>query len=147
MASPKTFLSPEEQEQIVAAIKEAEGKSSGEIKVYFEQNCKTELLDRAVEIFYKLKMEQTKLKTGILIYIAHVDRVFAIIGDKGINEKVPANFWDETKMLMESYFKDGKYKEGLLKGISLAGQQLHKYFELIGNDTNEISDDIIISDE
>lgn len=51
-------------------------------------------------------MEQTKLKTGILIYIAHVDRVFAIIGDKGINEKVPANFWDETKMLMESYFKE-----------------------------------------
>lgn len=147
MASSKTFLSPEEQEQIVTAIREAEGKSSGEIKVYFERKCKNELLDRALEVFYKLKMDQTKLQTGVLIYVAYVDHVFAIIGDKGIHEKVPSNFWDETKVLMESYFKDGRYTEGLLKGIFLAGQQLHQYFEFTDGDTNEISDDIIISDE
>ncbi|HUM45365.1 MAG TPA: TPM domain-containing protein [Chitinophagales bacterium] len=147
MPSSKTFLSPEQREQIVTAIQEAEGKSSGEIKVYFEKHCKKELLDRAVEIFYQLKMEKTELRTGILIYVAHVDRVFAIIGDKGIHEKVPANFWDETKALMESYFREEKYTEGLMKGIFLAGEQLRTFFKLMSNDSNEISDDIIVNDE
>ncbi|MEO6166782.1 MAG: TPM domain-containing protein [Chitinophagales bacterium] len=147
MSSSKTFLSPEQREQIVAAIREAEGKSSGEIKVYFEKHCKKELLDRAVEIFHQIKMDKTELRTGILIYVAHVDRVFAIIGDKGINEKVPDNFWDETKALMESYFREEKYTEGLMKGISLAGEQLRTFFKLMSNDSNEISDDIIVNDE
>ncbi len=147
MATSGTFLSAEQQAQIVTAIREAEGKSSGEIKVYFEKNCRKDLLDRAVEIFHKLKMEQTALKTGVLIYIAYGDRVFAIIGDSGINEKVPAGFWESTKTLMEGYFREEKFTEGLLKGIKLAGEQLSQFFEISGNDTNEISDDIIISNE
>ncbi len=147
MATSSTFLSPEQQAQIVTAIREAEGKSSGEIKVYFEKKCGKDLLDRAVEIFHQLKMNQTKLKTGVLIYIAYADHVFAIIGDSGIHEKVPSDFWEATKSVMENYFKEGKYTEGLLKGIRLAGEQLQQFFEISGHNANEISDDIIIRNE
>lgn len=147
MPSSKTFLSPEHREQIITAIREAEGKSSGEIKVYFEKKCGKELLDRAVEIFYQLNMQKTKLRTGILIYVAYEDQLFAIIGDKGIHEKVPGDFWNNTKTLMAKYFKEEKFTEGLLQGIQLAGEQLRNFFELSPGDKNEISDDIIVRDE
>lgn len=147
MPSSRTFLTTEQRHQLVTAIREAEGKSSGEIRVYFEKHCKKDLMDRAVEVFYQLKLEKTKLRTGILIYVAYLDRVFAIIGDKGINEKVPSGFWDEAKELMTPYFKEEQYTEGLLKGINLAGEQLRNFFEITGTDTNEIADDIIVRDE
>jgi uncharacterized membrane protein len=147
MPSSKTFLTTEQRHQLVTAIREAEGKSLGEIRVYFEKHCKKDLMDRAVEVFYQLKLEKTKLRTGILIYVAYLDRVFAIIGDQGINEKVPSGFWDEAKELMTPYFKEEQYTEGLLKGINLAGEQLRNFFEITGTDTNEIADDIIVRDE
>jgi len=147
MPSSKTFLTTEQRHQLITAIREAEGKSSGEIRVYFEKHCKKDLMDRAVEVFHQLKLEKTKLRTGILIYVAYLDRVFAIIGDQGINEKVPSGFWDEAKELMTLYFKEEQYTEGLLKGINLAGEQLRNFFEITGTDTNEIADDIIVRDE
>lgn len=147
MPSSKTFLTTEQRHQLVTAIREAEGKSSGEIRVYFEKHCKKDLMDRAVEVFYQLKLEKTNLRTGILIYVAYLDRVFAIIGDQGINEKVPPGFWDEAKEVMAHYFKEEQFTEGLLKGINLAGEQLRNFFEITGTDTNEIADDIIVRDE
>lgn len=147
MSSPATFLTSDQRNQLVNAIREAEGKSLGEIRIYFEKHCRKNILDRAVEVFYHLKMEKTKLRTGILIYVAYSDHVFAILGDRGIHEKVPANFWDETKELMGQYFKDENYMQGLLKGIHLAGEQLRKYFASTGTDTNEITDDIVVKDE
>jgi len=147
MATLSSFLSAEEREKIVAAIREAEGKSIGEIKVYFEKRCKADVLDRALEIFSKLKLHETRHQTGILIYVAYEDKLFAIIGDKGIHAKVPENFWDETKTMMEFHFRKGQFSEGLLKGIHLSGEQLRKFFEPTGENPNEISDDIVIADE
>lgn len=141
------FISQEERHQIVTAIQQAEGKSYGEIKVYFEKKCNKDVMDRALEIFYRLDLGKTKRQTGVLFYVAYQDHVFAIIGDRGIHEKVPSNFWEETKALMQPYFIENKFTEGLIKGISLAGEQLKAYFEIDGDDTNEIPDDIIISDE
>ena len=143
----KSFLSAQEQERIKAAIQDAEGKSSGEIKVYFEKKCSKELMDRAVEIFHQLKMHQTEGRTGVLIYVAYEDHLFAIIGDKGIHEKVPADFWDHTKKVMEDDFKEKRFTDGLLKGIQLAGEQLRQFFTRSARDSNEISDDIIVKDE
>ena len=139
---PKDKLTEEEKESIVAAIQEAERNTSGEIRVHLENHCKKDVLDRAAEVFATLNMHQTKLRNGVLFYLAMKDHRLAILGDRGINQLVPEHFWEEIRDLMISRFKEGKYAEGLAEGIRMAGQQLKAHFPYQSNDRNELSDDI-----
>lgn len=139
---PKDLFTPEQKQQVVSAIKEAEKNTSGEIRVHIDKNCKEDVLDRAAFLFDLLNMQKTAERNGVLIYIATEDRQLAILGDAGINQKVPLNFWDSTKDLMISHFKQGNFTEGLSKGILLAGEQLQQHFPYHKDDNNELSDDI-----
>ena len=132
----------DEKEKIVQAVKAAENSTSGEIQVHIENHCKGEVLDRAAEVFAILKMQKTALRNGVLFYLALKDHKFAILGDAGINNKVPENFWDNIKEHLYSKFKEGKIAEGLSEGIIMAGNQLQKHFPLQKNDANELPDDI-----
>lgn len=137
------LFSPEEKDQIKTAIQSAEIRTSGEIQVHIENHCKGNVLDRAAEVFETLKMYQTKDRNGVLIYLAVLDHKFAILGDKGINSVVPKDFWESTKELMASYFRQGKFTQGLIEGIHLAGDQLGAHFPYDSTgDTNELSDDV-----
>ena len=137
------LFSPEEKAQIVAAIQSAETQTSGEIQVHIENHCKGQVLDRAAEIFEMLKMYQTKERNGVLIYLAFLDHKFAILGDAGINAVVPADFWESTKELMASHFRQGKFTQGLIEGIHLAGNQLGTHFPFNrSSDKNELSDEV-----
>lgn len=136
----------EEQQQIRKAIESAEKNTSGEIRVCIEKNCSEEVLDRAAKYFYQLDMEKTRLRNGVLVYLATVDRKFAIIGDAGINAAVPADFWDETKNEMLEQFKQGNLVEGIIVGLNRAGLQLQKYFPYQLDDKNELPDDIAFMD-
>jgi uncharacterized membrane protein len=138
----KQFLTKEEESLIVAAIGTAEKETSGEIRVHIESVCKADAVDRAVEVFYSLKMEQTLQKNGVLIYVAVKDRKLAIIGDSGINAVVPDGFWDSTRDFLVDHFKTGKIAIGLAGAIELAGQQLKKYFPYQADDENELSNEI-----
>ena len=132
-----------QQQEIIIAIKEAEKNTSGEIRLHIEKNCKEDVLDHAAFIFDELEMQKTALRNGVLIYLAVEDRKLAILGDAGINLKVPKGFWDEIKELMISNFKAGKFTEGLSQGIILAGEQLKKHYPHDKeNDENELSDEI-----
>jgi uncharacterized membrane protein len=136
----------EEQLRIRKAIQEAENRSSGEIRVCIEKKCSEDVLDRAARYFYQLNMHKTKLRHGILIYVATVDRKFAIIGDAGINSVVPPDFWDATKEDMLQHFKYGDIIEGIVTGLRIAGEQLQKYFPHTGDNNNELPDDIAFMD-
>ncbi len=136
-------LSDKEQEKIKHSIEWAEKATSGEIRVCVENNCKIDAYDRAIECFYDLKMDNTKLRNGVLIYVALDDHKFSIIGDQGINALVADDFWDSTKELMLEKFKAKDIAEGISVGIIEAGKQLKKYFPYQSNDTNELSDDIV----
>ncbi|WPU93850.1 TPM domain-containing protein [Mucilaginibacter sabulilitoris] len=136
----------EEQQRIQKAIEEAEKRSSGEIRVCIEKKCSEDVLDRAAKYFYQLNMHKTKLRHGVLIYVATVDRKFAIIGDAGINKVVPDNFWDNTKEDMLKHFKYGDIVEGIVTGLKIAGEQLQKYFPHSQDNDNELSDDIAFMD-
>jgi uncharacterized membrane protein len=136
----------EEQQRIRRAIEEAENRSSGEIRVCIEKKCTEDVLDRAAKYFFQLNMHKTKLRHGVLIYVATVDRKFAIIGDAGINQVVPDNFWDDTKEEMLQHFKYGDIVEGIVTGLKIAGEQLQKYFPNAQDDNNELSDDIAFMD-
>lgn len=142
----KDLFTQEEKEQIVSAIKEAENQTSGEIKVHLENHCKGEALDRAAKVFAILKMHKTKLRNGVLFYMAVKDRKFAILGDIGINKVVPEDFWDDIKAAMQSKFKENKIAEGLKTGIKMAGEQLTEHFPVSEDDINELSDEISFGD-
>ena len=143
--SARTFFTKEEQQKIVAAIKEAELNTSGEIRVHIENHCKEEALERAAEVFYDLKMDRTAARNGILFYLAVKDHKFAIIGDEGINREVEHDFWNDIKDEIISNFKENKFAEGLIAGILKCGDKLKKYFPHQNDDVNELSDEISFS--
>ncbi len=133
----------QEKEQIVGAIREAERDTSGEVKVHIEKNCpQPDVMDRAKEVFFKLGLDKTKLRNGVLFYVAMDDHKFAILGDAGIDAAVPDNFWLTTKDTLRGYFKAGQITEGLCAGIRMAGQQLKSHFPYQSDDINELPDDI-----
>lgn len=142
----KQLFNTEEQEEIKLAIQAAEFQTSGEIRVFVEEKCnKPEVMDCAVLQFHKLKMHETALRNGVLIYLAVEDRKFAIIGDIGINEKVADDFWESTKEVMQSYFKKSEMAEGLKQGIAKVGEQLKTLFPYDKDDKNELPDEIAFS--
>ena len=139
---PVDYFTKEQQKQIVDAIKQAEHNTSGEIRVHIEKRCKIDVLDRAANIFAKLKMHKTKLRNGVLFYLSIEDRKFAILGDAGINAKVPKNFWDSVNEAVLQQFKSGNHADGLVKGIIMAGEKLKIHFPYQKDDVNELSDEI-----
>jgi uncharacterized membrane protein len=137
-----SFFSKEQQAQILASVREAEKETSGEIRVHIESKLNGDLLDRAAWLFKKLGMHNTAERNGVLFYLAVSDRKFAILGDAGINAKVPAGFWDDISELMRKNFKEGKFTEGLSEGILMAGEHLKIHFPHRADDVNELSDEI-----
>jgi uncharacterized membrane protein len=142
MKAPDLF-SDADRQRIKSAIENAESMTSGEIRVYIEDECKGSVLDHTAFIFSELKMHNTALRNGVLIYLAVKDNKFAIIGDAGIHSKVGDEFWNTIKEDMVQHFKKKEFADGLVKGINDAGKALSTYFPRSLNDTNELSDDVI----
>ena len=139
----KEIFTKTQQEQIVEAIRLAENNTSGEIKVHVEQRClQPDVLERAKEVFVTLNLDKTQLRNGVLFYLSIDDRKFAILGDQGIDSRLPEEFWQNTKDTMRSYFQRGELVEGLSEGIRMAGEQLKELFPYQQNDINELPDDI-----
>ncbi|MGE5583079.1 MAG: TPM domain-containing protein [Bacillota bacterium] len=136
------FFSTREKKQIMAAIEGAEKLTSGEIRVHVESVAGPDPLARAQRVFENLGMTKTKQRNGVLIYLAVKDRKFAIIGDQGIDQAVPANFWEDTKEKMQALFKAGKFSAGVCLGIELAGEHLAKFFPHRLGDVNELANEI-----
>ncbi|OUJ73803.1 TPM domain-containing protein [Hymenobacter crusticola] len=144
----KSPLTPEQEAALVAAIRQAEITTSGEIRVHLEDTCPTpEPLDRAAQVFAELGMHRTAQRNGVLFYLAWKTRQFAVIGDSGINSAVPDDFWEITKEAVLSYFHNHDYVNGLDKGIRLVGEQLRRYFPYdAATDRNELDDSISFGD-
>ena len=138
----KKFFDQEEERQILKAIRYAEKNTSGEIRVHIDFNIYPDPLKRARKIFVKLGMRKTKLKNGVLFYLSINDNKFAIIGDVGINKKVPDNFWRSIKDIVIEHFKKGEFVQGLAEGIKKAGEQLTLFFPYQKDDINELPDPI-----
>ena len=142
MSKVEDFLTKAEEQDIVESIGTAEKNTSGEIRVHIEKETSIAAIDRAMEVFRNLNMENTQERNGVIIYVAVKSKQFAIYGDKGINEKVGHDFWDCTKDVMANQFKNGNFKQGLIDGILRAGEQLKMHFPYLSDDTNELSNEI-----
>jgi uncharacterized membrane protein len=137
-----TFFTEVQKKEILLAIEQAELNTSGEIRLHVEETCKIDPTVRAVKVFEKLKMNKTKLRNGVLFYIALGDKKFAIIGDKGINDLVEVNFWEDIKDAMLKFFIKDALSSGLCLGIQMAGMKLKTHFPYTLNDENELTNDI-----
>jgi uncharacterized membrane protein len=142
MSKIEDFLSPQEEEDIIVAIRKAESNTSGEIRVHIERTSKIDAYERALEVFHYLKMDTTKLRNGVLIYLAIEDRSFVIFGDQGINDVVPVDFWESTRDIMLSHFKKGDFAQGLIEGVLKAGKELESHFPWEDLDRNELPNKI-----
>ncbi len=136
------FINREEQKQIVKAIEAAELNTSGEIRVHVESLCKANPIDKAIALFNRLNMQKTKERNGVLIYIAFKSRKFAIIGDTGINDKVPKEFWDREKEILHNALKEGHTAKGIITVIERVGKSLKDIFPYQKDDVNEQSNEI-----
>ena len=142
MPNARQILNNNEDRRIVEAIKQAELNTSGEIKVHIENHCRGNVEERSLVVFNHLKMNETKQRNGVLIYLAVKDHKFAILGDEGINNVVEADFWNDIRDLMTSAFKEGRFADGLEQGIMRCGEKLKTYFPYQSDDVNEIPDEI-----
>ncbi len=143
--SKKDFFSDQEKSRIVAAIREAEQQTSGEIRVYVESRCRfVDPLDRAAEVFTILKMEKTAAQNAVLIYLAVKDRQLAIFGDQGIHEKVGDRFWAEEINTILSEFRQDNYAEAIAHVVLDIGSALKQHFPYDRQtDINELPDEIV----
>ena len=142
MSNAITILNREQDHRVVEAIRQAELNTSGEIKVHIENRCKGNVEKRSLVVFKRLKLNETRLRNGVLIYLAVKDHKFAILGDEGINNVVEEGFWNDVKDLMQNHFKEGRFAEGLEQGIQRCGEKLKTYFPFQTDVINEIPDDI-----
>jgi len=141
------FFTKEEEEMIRSAILEAEKNTSGEIRVHVSNQCNDDAKDCAAWWFARLKMHKTKLRNGVLFYLAVKDRKFAILGDKGINAVTPDDFWDRIRDMVLEEFKKENFAGGLQQGILMAGEQLREHFPYEKGDVNELSNEISFGDK
>jgi uncharacterized membrane protein len=141
----QTIFTEEENRRIVSAIRTCEQRTSGEIRVYIEsRNPFVSPMDRAIEVFAKLKMEQTDHRNGVLLYIAHKDHELALFGDEGIYNVTGKVFWDKEVSTMLANFKENNLVEGIIQCILGVGEALHNSFPYIPTeDKNELPDDIV----
>lgn len=139
------FFSAEDKEQIVKAIRNAEKETSGEVRLYVEsRNPMVNVMDRAGEIFFKLKMQDTADHNAVLLYIAMKDKELALFGDEGIYKKVGAEYWNSEVKSMIAHFSKENISNGIEQCIQHIGQTLKEKFPYnAGIDKNELPDDIV----
>jgi uncharacterized membrane protein len=142
MAYPRFFFTKKEKSQIVAAIQEAEKNTSGEIRVHLQYRVREPVYGHAQKVFQRIGMTKTAQRNGVLIFLATGNKKFAVLGDVGINEKVPEGFWNDVVQIMREYFKQNKFAEGISEAVLRIGEKLKAYFPYEVHDKNELSDQI-----
>jgi len=144
----KEFLAQLDQARIVEAIRAAEQATSGEIRVHVQPKARGgDLRFVAERTFERLGMTKTAARNGVLLFIAAEENRFVILGDRGIDEKVPAGFWDDIAAKLTIRFKNGEFTEGIVDAIAAAGEHLKEFFPRSSDDVNELPDEIDVSDE
>lgn len=136
------FFSDEASKAIVHAIATIEKQTYGELRVHVEDLCDGDPLQRALEVFHKLNMSQTKSKSGVLLYVATEDKKVAIIGDIGIDAIVEPSFWNHVIEDIIATIHQYDVPQGIIKGIGLLGQKLIQHFPESSEQTNELSNEI-----
>jgi len=142
----KDFLASLDQQRIADAIASAEKLTSGEIRVHVQPKARGEIRNVGERTFERLGMTKTALRNGVLLFIACEEQRFVILGDRGIDERVPAGFWDEIAAKLTIRFKAGEYTDGIVDAIHSAGEELRHFFPCAQDDVNELTNDVNVEE-
>jgi uncharacterized membrane protein len=138
------FLREVEHDRIVNAIKEAESKTSGQIRIFLQRGkFEEDALERAQKKFVQLGMEKTRERNAVLIFVAARVQKFAVVGDEGVHKKCGEQFWQDLVARMRGHFLRENFTEALLEAINATGKLLARYFPKTGAATNELPDEIV----
>ena len=138
----RRLLSAEDERRVVDAIRAAERRTSGEIRVHVQGRSPGEPLEEAARVFEGLGMTRTAARNGVLVFVAVDDRKFAIVGDRGIHERVGAAFWDGLRDRLAARLREGRAADGLVEVLEAIGSELQRSFPRAGDDRNELADDL-----
>src|SRR5436189_6370586 len=138
------FIGQLEHDRIVEAIKKAEAKTSGQIRVFLQRGLfEEDALERAQKKFLQLGMQKTQERNGVLIFVAPRVQKFAVIGDEGVHQKCGEQFWADLVARMREHFLREDFTEALVEAIKGTGELLARYFPRTGASTNELPDEIV----
>jgi uncharacterized membrane protein len=135
-----------DHDQITAAIVEAEKHTSGEIRVYVSHHKVHDPRHAGTRQFLKLGMDKTRHRNAVLIFIAPESQNFAILGDVAVHTKCGEAFWEDTASAMREFFRQRKFTEGIVHGISTAGKLLAQQFPVHGAGDHQLPDSIVEGD-
>jgi uncharacterized membrane protein len=140
----KEFLEKIDEAAVLAAVRETERTTSGEVRVFVSRRRLRgrDVTKRAHKEFHRLDMDTTDERNAVLFYVVPRDRAFAVIGDEAVHAKCGDAFWAETAKLLEAEFVEGRFTEGLVKGIRRAGELLARHFPKTAGNRNELPDGI-----
>lgn len=144
MPSAEELLSPAELEAVKEAIRRAEMRTSGEVRVHLDEVIEEDVMDHAAYVFEELAMHRTAERNGVLLYVSVPSRKVALIGDRGIHQRVGDGFWQDVLDGVLAEFRRQRFAAGLIAGVERVGEQLSAHFPRKGDDRNELSDDISI---
>ena len=137
-----TFIKQLREDEIVAAVRAAELKTSGELRIFISHKSVTDPVAAAQEEFTRLGMEKTRERNAVLIYLAPAMRKFAVIGDLGVHARCGDSFWQELARAMTEQFRNSEFTEGIVQGIKRAGDLLAEHFPRQPDDRNELPDQV-----
>jgi uncharacterized membrane protein len=146
----KRFLSKQDLDDVVEAIKAAEQRTSGEIRIAIRQKRSKKEKGFTVEQmarqeFVHLGMAKTEERTGILIFLLLESREFHILADEHINDKVAPRTWDAVAEAMAARFSKKEFLQGMLDAVRTVGDHLASHFPAKPGDKNELSNEVAIS--
>jgi uncharacterized membrane protein len=140
----KEFLSKLEHDRIVDAIRVAESKTSGEIRVFIQRGrLNADPMVAAQKKFHRLRMHNTRDRNAVLIFVAPRAHKFAVIGDKAIHEKCGEEFWERVVDLMRGHFQKEKFSRAIVDAVEEIGKLLATHFPKRSTSSNELPDEIV----
>lgn len=144
------FFSDDDFLRISGQIKKSELTTSGEIRISIRENrsileFNKEIRKLAEKEFKRLGMNNTRDKTGILLFLLLGERQFYILADEGINSKVSVDTWDRIRDEIQERFRNGKFADGIIHGIERVGKILADHFPIKTDDRNELSNKVIVN--
>jgi uncharacterized membrane protein len=143
----RTFLLREERERVSQAIRDAEMRSSGEVVVHVTERAQHMPTVEARKVFESIGMTRTRDRNGVLFFVSVRDHKLAVIGDKGIHDRVAPEFWPDVIHHVEAQFADGRFGDGLAEGIAMVAAELARHFPRRADDVNELPDALSTDDE
>lgn len=128
MATSESFFSKIDEPRVVEAIRAAELRTRGEIRIHVTEADVEDVVKKAAETFERLGMTATSERNGVLIFVAPASRKFAVLGDSGLTSLVGTNALDEIASTMSAAFREGRFTDGLVATVARAGDLLAAHF-------------------